>query len=86
LGRSHLREGQARHIVRGILIATLLRVRLFLKADCTDGCTKISKYWVRNVKTVSTFPPNGTFTKDATTIARIMASKKVSPKGIGTLK
>lgn len=40
--------------------------------------------WVQNVKTVSTFPPPGTFTKDAESIARIMASKKVSPKGIGS--
>ena len=36
------------------------------------------------MKTVSTFPPEGTFAKDAKTIARIMASKKVSPKGIGS--
>jgi tRNA(adenine34) deaminase len=43
-----------------------------------------TRRWVRNVKTVSTFPPEGTFTKDAETIARIMASKKVSPKGIGS--
>lgn len=42
------------------------------------------KYWVHNVKTVSTFPPAGTFNKDAATVARIMASKKVSPKGIGS--
>ena len=31
--------------------------------------------------TVSTFPPQGLFTKDASTIARTLASKKVSPKG-----
>ena len=37
--------------------------------------------WVRDVRTVSTFPPEGLFTKDAKTIARVMASKKVSPKG-----
>jgi tRNA(adenine34) deaminase len=37
--------------------------------------------WVREVKTVSTFPPAGLFAKDARTIARVMASKKVSPKG-----
>jgi tRNA(adenine34) deaminase len=43
-----------------------------------------TKRWVREVKTVSTFPPEGTFTKDAQTIAKIMASKKVSPKGIGS--
>jgi tRNA(adenine34) deaminase len=39
------------------------------------------KRWGRDVKTVSTFPPEGLFTKDAKTIARVMASKKVSPKG-----
>ena len=42
------------------------------------------KKWSARVKTVSTFPPEGTFTKDAESIARIMASKKVSPKGIGS--
>jgi hypothetical protein len=42
------------------------------------------KKWVRGVKTVSTFPPEGLYTKDAETIARTMASKKVSPKGIGS--
>src|SRR5438270_12301701 len=43
-----------------------------------------NKRWVHKVKTVSTFPPEGTFSKDAASIARIMASKKVSPKGIGS--
>jgi Protein of unknown function (DUF3175) len=42
------------------------------------------KYWVHKVKTVSTFPPAGTFNKDAETVARIMANKKVSPRGIGS--
>jgi tRNA(adenine34) deaminase len=42
------------------------------------------KQWVREVKTVSTFPPKDLFTRDAETIARMMASKKVSPKGIGS--
>jgi tRNA(adenine34) deaminase len=42
------------------------------------------KQWVRNVRTVSTYPPAGLFTKDAQTIARVMASKKVSPKGLGS--
>jgi tRNA(adenine34) deaminase len=46
--------------------------------------TKTDKKWVRKVKTISTYPPHGTFTKDAETIARIMASKKVSPRGIGS--
>ncbi len=40
--------------------------------------------WVQGVKTVSTFPPKGLYTKDAEAIARVMASKKVSPKGIGS--
>jgi hypothetical protein len=42
------------------------------------------KKWSHKVKTVSTFPPEGVFTKDAKTIARVMASKKISPKGIGS--
>jgi hypothetical protein len=36
---------------------------------------------VAKVKTDSTHPPKGIFTKDAPTIARALASKKVSPKG-----
>jgi Protein of unknown function (DUF3175) len=40
--------------------------------------------WVSDVKTVSTYPPEGTFAKDAESIARTMASKRVSPKGIGS--
>jgi len=37
--------------------------------------------WVASVKTVSTFPPEGLFTKDAATIAKTLASPEVSPKG-----
>ena len=40
--------------------------------------------WSHKVKTVSTFPPESLFTKDAKTIARSLASKKVSPKGMGS--
>jgi hypothetical protein len=43
-----------------------------------------NKRWVRKVTTESTFPRKGIFTKDAETIARHMASKKVSPKGLGS--
>jgi tRNA(adenine34) deaminase len=39
------------------------------------------KRWIATVKTVSTFPPTGLFTRDAATIAKTLASKKVSPKG-----
>jgi hypothetical protein len=42
------------------------------------------KKWVRKVATESTYPPKGVFKKDAETIAKAMASKKVSPKGIGS--
>jgi tRNA(adenine34) deaminase len=42
------------------------------------------KKWSREVKTTSTAPPKDLFTKDARTIARVMASKKVSPKGIAS--
>jgi tRNA(adenine34) deaminase len=37
--------------------------------------------WVSRVTTDSTHPPAGLFTKNASTIARTLASKKVSPKG-----
>jgi tRNA(adenine34) deaminase len=40
--------------------------------------------WVRKVKTDSTHPPEGIFTKDAATIARTMARKDVSPRGTGS--
>jgi hypothetical protein len=43
-----------------------------------------TRKWSHKVKTVSTAPPPSLFTKDAETIARSLASKKVSPKGIGS--
>ena len=43
--------------------------------------TKKGKRWVARVKTDSTHPPSGLFTKSAATIVRSLASKKVSPKG-----
>ena len=42
------------------------------------------KKWVHRVTTTSTYPPEGIFTKDAKTIARVMASPEVSPGGIGS--
>jgi tRNA(adenine34) deaminase len=52
----------------------------------TEGTmgAKNKNRWVREVKTDSTHPPEGLFARDAETIARVMASKKVSPKGIGS--
>jgi hypothetical protein len=43
-----------------------------------------TKRWVAKVKTDSTHPPSGLFTKSAATIARTLASRKVSPKGVGS--
>jgi tRNA(adenine34) deaminase len=42
------------------------------------------RLWVQGVKTVSTYPPEGIFTKDAETIAKTMADPFISPKGIGS--
>lgn len=42
------------------------------------------KKWSAKVTTDSTHPPEGLFTKDPETIARALASKKVSPKGPGS--
>lgn len=43
-----------------------------------------TRRWVARVDTESTYPPEGLFTKSAATIARTLASKKVSPKGPGS--
>jgi Protein of unknown function (DUF3175) len=40
--------------------------------------------WVRSVTTDSTHPPPRTFTGSAAEIARTMARKDVSPRGIGS--
>jgi Protein of unknown function (DUF3175) len=40
--------------------------------------------WSKNVKTESTFPPEGTFVKPGEQVARIMARKDVSPGGLGS--
>lgn len=45
------------------------------------GKGKSKNRWVAKVKTDSTHPPEGLFTKDAATVARTLASKRVSPKG-----
>jgi len=43
-----------------------------------------SRRWVKQVKTDSTHPPPRTFTGSAAKIARTLARKDVSPKGIGS--
>jgi Protein of unknown function (DUF3175) len=64
-----------------------ISIRYRIEGSLMPGKTRRKrtvKRWVRKVKTVSTFPPKDTFNKDARTIARVMASKKVSPKGLGS--
>jgi tRNA(adenine34) deaminase len=46
--------------------------------------TRAKRRWVQDVTTVSTAPPPGTFTRPARQIARIMARRDVSPKGLGS--
>jgi len=43
-----------------------------------------SSKWIAKVTTDSTHPPPGLFKKSASTIAKVLASKKVSPKGPGS--
>src|SRR5262249_31749861 len=67
---------------RGIRFGTRSATPLFEGAAMSKQTDK--KRWVRNVKSVSTFPPEGLFTRDAATIARVMTTKKVSPLGLGS--
>ncbi|TMF59799.1 MAG: DUF3175 domain-containing protein [Chloroflexi bacterium] len=50
----------------------------------TPMAKRKTRRWVKTVTTDSTHPPAGLFTKDASTIARTLASKRVSPKGPGS--
>ncbi len=43
-----------------------------------------TKRWIKNVTTVSTYPPKGTFALPAKELARVMARRSVSPKGLGS--
>ena len=45
---------------------------------------RAAKRWVRRIATDSTHPPLRTFTGSAERIARTMARKDVSPKGLGS--
>jgi len=42
---------------------------------------RASRRWVSKVSTNSTAPPPGLFTRNAATVARQLASRRVSPKG-----
>lgn len=65
--------------------------RLSLHLSCEKTAREVlmakakkKNYWVSKVKTDSTHAQAGLFTKKAETIARALASKKVSPKGPGS--
>jgi tRNA(adenine34) deaminase len=45
------------------------------------GRRRTSRRWVKTVTTEATKTPPGLFTRDAATIARALASPRVSPKG-----
>src|SRR5579864_9743981 len=59
------------------------RLKEFFMPAGKKGSGK-KKRWVTKVSTDSTHPPKGLFTKSAPTIARTLASEKVSPKGVGS--
>ena len=48
----------------------------------TGRATKTTTW--RRAEVASTSPPAGLFTRDAETIARTMATRRVSPKGLGS--
>ncbi len=54
-----------------------------MPATSTTRRTQMRR-WVRTVTTESTHPPTGTFAGSAEKIARTMARKDVSPRGLGS--
>jgi hypothetical protein len=50
----------------------------------TGQSKQTRRRWSAELKTDSTFPPAGTFTKPGEEVARIMATRKVSPLGLGS--
>ena len=44
----------------------------------------MARRWTIRSEAAATFAPPGLFAKNAETIARVMATKKVSPKGLGS--
>jgi Protein of unknown function (DUF3175) len=68
------RSGGEARTRRAVLQATWMRHAV--------AKTRPKRRWVRSVKTDSTAPPPGTFTRSAQQIARTMARRDVSPKGL----
>src|SRR5437764_12256089 len=59
-------------------------MRQYVMRKHSGTMKKNPRRWSAKVKTDSTHPPAGLFNKNAATIARTLASKKVSPKGAGS--
>ena len=55
-----------------------------MPSKAASTTTHGKRKWARTIKTESTYPPEGTFTKSGEEIARIMARKSVSPGGVGS--
>jgi len=60
-------------------------MRILLREDLLrKAMAQRKRSWVAKVNTDSTHPPRGLFTKNAATIAKTLASRKVSPRGPGS--
>ena len=55
-----------------------------MSTSTTHRTRKRTGRWVSSVTTDSTHPPSGVFTGSAASIARTMARKDVSPRGLGS--
>jgi len=75
---------QTLKLVRTRRIKARARVGVFAEWRLAMADRKPKSRWVAKVKTDSTHPPAGLFNKRASTIARTLASPKVSPKGPGS--
>ena len=78
------RAGTARARRRTIGQRAHFRARPRARCGTRAGKRGAGRRWVRGVTTVSTYPPRGIFNRDAATIARSLASRRVSPKGVGS--
>jgi len=67
-----------------LLTFELIQGRVEMATRRSTNKKKASRRWVAQVTTDSTHPSPGLFTKDAATIAKNLASRKVSPKGPGS--
>jgi tRNA(adenine34) deaminase len=82
--RAGVRRTRSRTTGRGSRSRTPARARSRASGRTRARRRAAGRRWVRGVTTVSTYPPRGLFNRDAATIARSLASRRVSPKGPGS--